>query len=307
MYIQLREVEETYQTEEACALALFRAKWPSGFRCPICAHPDYYLIRTRQHPLFECRHCTHQTSLIAGTIMECTRTPLCKWFQAMQLMSLGVSATELMERICVTYKTAWLINHKLRHAMMHANGRVLLAAHIHIQNDMYTGSPYLSSLVPHEKDQPIIAGAEMDDEGKVEKIVMRQVGRGFCRSRFPDRAAGEHFATQHVASNPISVVITPRPSKQYCVALALMCRQAFRWLSATFRGIGAKHLQAYLDEFCYRTNLSAGKRELMDNLPALCAQTITITYRQLTRRKPFSHPAGDFHTPQRIANGRAVA
>ncbi|CAI6070874.1 IS1595 family transposase [Cohnella sp. JJ-181] len=104
-------------SEEDCAGALFAAKWPDGFRCPRCAHPHYYKVSSRGRHLFECRSCAHQTSLTAGTVLEGTRTPLTKWFQAMFLMQIGINAKLLAELIRVTYKTAWLINHKLRHAI----------------------------------------------------------------------------------------------------------------------------------------------------------------------------------------------
>ncbi|MFC5700047.1 transposase [Cohnella faecalis] len=63
-----------YSSEQACAEALFHARWPDGFRCPTCRHPHYYLTRTRRLPLYECRSCRVQTSVIAGTIMEGSST-----------------------------------------------------------------------------------------------------------------------------------------------------------------------------------------------------------------------------------------
>ncbi|MCD9022522.1 hypothetical protein [Cohnella silvisoli] len=35
-------------------------------------------------------------------------------------------------------------------------------------------------------------------------------------------------------------------------ALNPIKRHVTAWLNDTFQGIGAKHLQAYLDEFCFR-------------------------------------------------------
>ncbi|MCC3376384.1 transposase [Cohnella sp. REN36] len=304
---QIHSFETSHMTEEACAEALYRAKWPNGFRCPACARRAHYVIRTRRYPLFECLHCSQQTSLIAGTIMEGTRTSLRKWFTAIRLMSLGISAKELMTRIGVTYKTAWLMNHKLRHAMMQANGRLQLSGLVQIQEEIYAGSHFLSSSISHDKDQPIVAGAELQNNGELSALIMRQVGRLFCAWRYPGRAACEHFAAQHVSPAASAVLITPRPSKQRSPALRVVFRQAFRWLSDTFRGIGPKHLQAYLDEFCYRVNLMAGADDHMTPLSKLCASTVTVTYRQLIRRLPFTHPAGLFHTPsQPIVRGRVA-
>lgn len=32
------ELEERFQSEEACREYLFRLHWPNGFRCPRCGH-----------------------------------------------------------------------------------------------------------------------------------------------------------------------------------------------------------------------------------------------------------------------------
>lgn len=45
----------------------------------------------------------------------------------------------------------------------------------------------------------------------------------------------------------------------------------------TYHGLGQKHLQAYLDEFCYRTNRRSRPKQLFFRLLAacLCARTVT--------------------------------
>jgi hypothetical protein len=61
--------------EKACQNHLFRLRWPEGFRCPRCAHPEAYFHRTRH--LYHCKACGYQASLTAGTIFhKTTRTPL---------------------------------------------------------------------------------------------------------------------------------------------------------------------------------------------------------------------------------------
>jgi hypothetical protein len=55
-----------------------------------------------------------------GTVFECSKIPLSKWLLAARLMcasSKGTSAQELHRRLGVTYKTAWLLSHRIREAM----------------------------------------------------------------------------------------------------------------------------------------------------------------------------------------------
>ena len=73
--------ERLYPDEEACRKAWFAWRWPEGFKCPRCAGSKYCEIRGRQ--LLQCRQCRHQTSLIAGTVLQGTKLPMRVWFRAM--------------------------------------------------------------------------------------------------------------------------------------------------------------------------------------------------------------------------------
>ena len=54
------------------------------------------------------------------------------------------------------------------------------------------------------------------------------------------------------------------------------------FLLGTFHGIGKKHLQRYLDEFCYRFNRRRREGELFDRLVTACATSRGLTYSELT-------------------------
>ncbi|WP_373507490.1 transposase [Thiocapsa sp.] len=63
-----------YGTEAQCGDALFGWRWPAGFVCPECGHAEgFTALRTRE-PM-QCRHCRHQTSVSAGTIVAYTKLP----------------------------------------------------------------------------------------------------------------------------------------------------------------------------------------------------------------------------------------
>ncbi|XID94175.1 transposase [Paenibacillaceae bacterium WGS1546] len=64
---QFAEYCKQYAKEEDCIPDLFRLKWPDGFRCSRCGHTCYYLINTRRLPLYECKSCRHQSSLLTGS------------------------------------------------------------------------------------------------------------------------------------------------------------------------------------------------------------------------------------------------
>jgi hypothetical protein len=64
--------------------------------------------------------------------------------------------------------------------------------------------------------------------------------------------------------------------------LATYCSlNAKAFVGATYHGLDSKHLQAYLDEFCYRFNRRKFKGEWFRILGAICASTKTVTYPEL--------------------------
>jgi len=128
--ISLIQFQKKFKTEADCHQHLFKMKWPDGFCCPKCKHTKAYEIKTRKLPLYECANCEHQTTVIAGTIFEKTRTGLLKWFWAIYLIAhdkRGVSPTQLSEELEIAYQTAWTIEHKIRKAMGERDSAYTLA------------------------------------------------------------------------------------------------------------------------------------------------------------------------------------
>src|SRR3954466_14204566 len=109
-----------FGSDGQCREYLFKARWPSGFRCAACAHGDAYALKTKI--VYECVACRKQHSLLAGTIFEQTKTGLAKWFLAVYLVTSskgGIAATELQRQLGFgSYGTAWTWLHKLRKAMV---------------------------------------------------------------------------------------------------------------------------------------------------------------------------------------------
>lgn len=268
--------------EESCEQALFRAKWPDGFRCPRCGCSAFYRIESRK--LFECRTCSHQTSLTAGTILEGTRTSLAKWFAALFLMQIGISAKQLAGMIQVTYKTAWLINHKLRHAIQVFDESLPLTGDLQVFGNFYAGPSFSYPFDPLERqEQPIVIGAARSDPetGELGKVKMKRLSAaGFTRRVFGPESFGafiwRHAADAGARTRNIEVV---KVSDSYGVtALGAIWREAVGWLAHTFGGIGPKHLQAYLDEYCFRLNWN---EHVFETLLTRCGMTSTITLRGL--------------------------
>jgi transposase-like protein len=108
--------------DEAKAFEMIeRIVWPHGLVCPHCGDDGriYDLSKTRIG-LKKCGRCRKQFTCRIGTIFEDSHVPLGKWLLAIHLMcssKKGISAKQLERDLAITYKSAWFMCHRVRHAM----------------------------------------------------------------------------------------------------------------------------------------------------------------------------------------------
>ena len=140
--LSLPEFLARYGSEEQCEQAVVAARWPHGWRCAHCHCQRFFLTRNGQgRQLWVCFLCGYQSSSIAGTVMEHTKVPLSKWFLAMYLMTQNknaISALALKRYLGVSYKTAWLLKHKLMQTMQERDACYRLHGRVEI-DDAYLG------------------------------------------------------------------------------------------------------------------------------------------------------------------------
>lgn len=271
--IQLDNV--SIDSEEDCIRALLQAKWPDGFVCPRCGHRRAHVISTRRLPLYECKACRKQTSLIAGTIMEGSRTPLRLWFQAIHLHAQprGTNALELSRIIGVTYKTAWLICHKILFAMSLAESGKPLDGIVRVTDAVIRNR--LDRIQDHyRQEQTLIIGASENEQKIITRIRIeyrdKEAPQGnlaasamlpFIRRHVEHKAAIRAMQSLHIGRKRLTEI----------------GRSAEAWLV----GIGPKHLQRYLDNFCYKWNRR--DQAVFGELLQHCSSTPAIIYPVLTR------------------------
>ena len=132
---------DKYKDEPTCIQALADLKWPDGFTCDKCQGRKAYHLASRPR-LYECSACGHQHSVTAGTIFHKTRTDLRIWFMAAYLIGhdkRGVSAMFIHREFAIRYDTAWLMCHKLRHALTDDSPDFLLDDFVEVDEAFYGG------------------------------------------------------------------------------------------------------------------------------------------------------------------------
>jgi ISXO2-like transposase domain/Transposase zinc-ribbon domain len=167
--LSLPDFSKLFGTESLCADALEHARWPDGFCCPACGCVAHYVLHSRAQKVFQCNDCRHQTSLIAGTVFQCTKLPMMLWFLAIYLISqakTGLSALSLKRHLGVSYPTAWLVHHKLMQAMTERDEAYLLKGDIQV-DDAYLGGERIGGKAGRgsENKVPFVAAVSLSDQG----------------------------------------------------------------------------------------------------------------------------------------------
>ncbi len=291
--------QKRFGTEKACRKRLFRMRWPDGFRCSRCdCHEAYYL---EKRMLYQCAKCKLQTSLTAGTVMHRTRTPLVKWFWAIFLVSTdkrGLSALALSRKIDIGLKCAWTMLHKIRKAMEARDAEYQLAGLIQVDDAFFKGGVNKGGDKRGRGTSkvPVLVMAAVKDEAitfaKME--VLETVDTASVKA-----AIGRHVAdSQTIKTDGLSVfngleqmghehapeVVYPKkgePNFDVLKWVNILVSNAKAFILGTFHGVMKKHLQRYLDEYCYRFNRRFWPGQAFDRLLRACAGSATVTYAEL--------------------------
>ena len=295
--------EARFPDEEACAKHLAAKRWPDGFVCPACGHDKGWELK-RRRASWECAGCGKETSVSAGTIMHRSHLPLKTWFTAIHMVtshSNGISALQLQAQLGLgSYKTAWLLLHKLRRAMVDPD-RSLLEDLVEIDE---ASLPQRSAQDPPTGGQGrsaqgkmLIAGAvELSAEGEPRRIRLAPI---------MDYSALSLHAFVAATSAPGALVITDgwsgypgisghdhearivgdTPAHLVLKWTHRVFSNLKRWALGTFHGLRRAHLRRYLDEFVFRWNRRRHTDAAFDTLLGIGVGLQPASYRDFVEQR----------------------
>ena len=294
--MSLIEFQRKFATEKACQEHLFRLRWPDGYQCPRCHHEHAYFHRTRH--LYQCKACGYQASLTAGTIFHRTRTPLRKWFWMIFLVGRqksGISMCSLQRMLEIkTYKTVWVMGHKIRKAMADRDAHYKLAGLIEM-DDAYFGAsnPGKRGRGASGKAKVLVAVETLEDKpgfAKMEAVAMlsaRQI------HEMAQEVLGENVVVRtdgwvayrvlksdHSTHEPVVVGDGSNAVKLFPWVHTLIANIKGN-IRGVYHGVSGKHLQRYLAEYCYRFNRRFWESQMFDRILTACIGTRTVSYSEL--------------------------
>ena len=263
------DFERQFGTETRCRAYLFTLRWPEGFRCPRCGSGKAWARTGR--PLLKCATCGHHASVTAGTIFHRSHQSLRVWFSAIWWMvaqKSGGSAAGLQQALGLgSYRTAWLMLHKLRRAMVRP-GREPLTGAVEV-DDAFIGGV-----------EPGVKGRETLKKAKIAVAVEVPRNRHLGRVRLQhlrDFSAASLVPFVQASVTRKARVVTdgwlgyeslrakgyrhtrkvspPGTPNRLLPHVHLIISLLKRWLLGTHQGrVEVKHLPRYLDEFAFRFN-----------------------------------------------------
>jgi hypothetical protein len=298
--ISLLEFQDKFPTEESCLDYLIKKRWPQGVKCPCCADSKLDYIRTRR--AFECRGCRKQIYVTAGTIFHKSRVPLRKWFWAIFLMATskkGVSMLYLQKQLGIkSYRTAWLMGHKIRQAMIQRNGLYMLEGMVEADEIFIGGKQSLDERRKAGSNKtPFLIAVQENQEGgprflsfeELETIYEQHVApaiKKHIRSGSTIKSDGDGVyvkASKEGYKHLRSVAMKePEQTYEHLKWINTITSNLKRYLLSTHHGVFPKYRKAFLAEFAYRFNRRYWPYQAFDRLLYACVHAHPVPLPDLT-------------------------
>ena len=290
--MSLREFQARFGTDEQCRQALLEARWPYGFRCPSCEGAEHSRFERHGRSYWQCSACRAQTSLTAGTIFDASKLPLTVWFLGMYLLTqtkTGMSALELHRHLGVSYRTAWLVKHKLMQVMYEQERDRRLEDIVQIDDAFLGGErtggkrgrgsenkvPLVAAVQTTANGQAIFTRLDVLPDWKV-PTVARWAVKALAPSTHVVSDGLYSFNGVKSANCSHEPIIhgTGKQSVQHprFMAINTLLGNLKMWMNTTFRGFKNSHYaMRYMAEFQYRFNRRFDLAKLMPRLLQSCA------------------------------------
>lgn len=249
-------------------------RWPNGPVCPFCGDKDVVRIggRSVRPGLLRCRECRKQFRVTVGTIFEDSHIPLHIWLKAFALVCAskkGVSAHQMHRMFGITYKSAWFMAHRIRHAMTYGplhklTGKIVEVDETYVGGKRRLGEPPRKSGRGTPKT-PVIAlverGGNMrsrvvkNTSGNILRRTMRETidkgarimtddHRGYWGTKAYFRG---HSRVRHSKGEYARGDVNVNSAESFFALFK-------RGLHGTYHHVSKHHLDKYCNEFAFRWN-----------------------------------------------------
>ncbi len=284
--ISLTFSEATELTEEQAREYFEAILWPGGPVCPHCGAQKVWKEKSAsvRAGVYKCAECRSEFTVTVGTVMHDSHIPIRKWLMAFCLMTSskkGVSALQLQRNLGLgSYKTAWFLAHRIRHAMNEGTLCAPLKGTVEI-DETYVGGKTRQGKRGRgsERKTPVLALVERDGRVRskpiqsvntktLKAVVLASVDRDSrimtdeWSPYYPigKEFKGGHKIVRHGQKEYVNGDAYTNTVESYFALLK-------RGIHGIFHHVSKEHLHRYCDEFSFRWN----QRKVDDGERAMAA------------------------------------
>ena len=288
--LSIFEFQAQFPDEESCLAHMSKLKWGNGFKCRYCNHGN---CCAGERPFDrQCTSCNYTESPTAHTVFHKVKFPLVKAFWIVYYLSStkkGMSSTELSRKLELRQKTCWLFKRKVMQAMK-SSGLHPMVGTVEVDEAVVGGQEEKVRGRANKKKRLVVFAIERKGKG-----VSRMYGKvipsahaknlgGFMKRTIDAQANVRtdgwtgYTPLKKEFKNLRQEKSQPKGSNFKEMHRIIMGFKG--WL----RGVHhhAAHLQAYIDEYCFRFNRSFMKEGVFENLLNRMMQAGPCPYRTLT-------------------------
>ena len=185
--------------EDAAYQRFCDLRWPETDGrpvCPRCACGEAYAVSTRRR--FKCKACHHQFSVTSGTIFASRKLAFVDLLGAIALIAnaaKGISTVQLSRCMDVSYKTAFVLAHKLREALAIETQVLVLEGTVEIDGAYVGGHVRPANARADRVDRRLRTNRV---QARRSAIALRQRGGRTLTQVCQSEAGGVDFATSRV-------------------------------------------------------------------------------------------------------------
>ncbi len=269
-------IYQAFPTQEDCLEYLEQIRWKGEPTCPYCQSKNSTPMpkEYRHH----CNNCNTSYSVTVGTIFHKTHLDFQKWFLAVSLIlnaKKGISARQLARDLDVNKNTAWYMGMRIRKAMCERWHRELLQGVIEMDETYIGGKPRKTNFKRPagknirgrgtkktpvvgiiERDGKVKAGAQLDRILNAKKmkalaktnidlknsLIITDEFRGYWGLK----NVADHKVVDHTKCFSVGDINTNSIESFWALLK--------RGIVGQYHKVSIKHLNEYVDEFCYRFN-----------------------------------------------------
>jgi transposase-like protein len=289
-----------------CREWIISRRWPEGVECPRCGSKKVTFLEKYNRWQCSARHANRQFTVKTGTIFEDSPLGLDKWLAAMwQVVNdrNGISSWEIHRAIGVSQKTAWFMDHRIRHAL--TMGSIdKLSGEVEADETFIGGKARNMHITKRErritgtggKDKTIVIGI-LERGGKVQACVVPTRRKGHVQAEirkhvqagaalYTDALMSYRGLASEYAHEVVDHAVEYVNGRIHTNGLENFWSLLKRGISGTYVSVEPFHLFRYLDEQSFRYN----NRKLADaDRFDLAVRQIVgkrLTWNQLTGKEP---------------------